>query len=59
MCFTRGPYGSTNADVYTASSDGSGVQVDISDTVRGAYNCAYSPDGTSIIYVEGVFTTAV
>ena len=39
------------------NSDGSGMQVDISDSALGAYNCAYSPDGTSIIFVEGTFTS--
>ena len=57
LCFTRGPFGSANADVYKVASDGSGPQTDISDSALGAYNCAWSPDGGQIAFVEGVFTS--
>jgi Ca2+-binding RTX toxin-like protein len=59
LCFTRGPFGSNAADVYTVNSDGSGAQVDVSDNAgmgsTGDYNCAWSPDGTRIAFVKGVF----
>jgi Tol biopolymer transport system component len=59
LCFTRGPFGSNDADVYTVNSDGSGAQVDVSDNAgmgsTGDYNCAWSPDGTRIAFVKGVF----
>jgi Tol biopolymer transport system component len=57
MCFTRGPFGSPNADVYTIEPvDLTGsTQTDLSDSSVGAYNCAYSPEGDKVAYVDGVF----
>ena len=57
LCFTRGAFGTAEADVYTVASNGSGPQVDVSDTTLGAYNCAWSPDGRYITYVRGVFAS--
>jgi Tol biopolymer transport system component len=59
LCYTRGPFGSANADIYirssaTGSSGTSGS--DLSDTAAGGFNCAWSPDGTRIAWVNGVFT---
>ena len=58
MCFTRGPFGSANADVYTIKPVDllAGTQTDLSDSSAGAYNCAYSPEGDKVAFVEGVFT---
>jgi Tol biopolymer transport system component len=58
MCFTRGPFGSTNADVFTIEPVEflSGTQTDLSDSSTGAYNCAYSPEGDRVAFVEGIFT---
>jgi Tol biopolymer transport system component len=59
LCYTRGPFGSTNADIYVRSSaPGSPATTgsDLSDTAVGGFNCAWSPDGTRIAWVNGVFT---
>jgi Tol biopolymer transport system component len=57
MCYTRGPVGS-NADIYvTTTTPGSGSGSDLSDTTVGGFNCAWSPDGTRIAWVDGTFTT--
>jgi Tol biopolymer transport system component len=62
MCFTRGAVGAfaTNdtADVYTVNADGTGALTNLSDNaVTGDYNCTWSPDGTKIAYVRGIFNT--
>jgi Tol biopolymer transport system component len=57
LCYTRGPFGSTDADVYVTNVNGSGTPFDLSDTTVGGYNCGWSPDGTKIAYVVGVFTS--
>jgi hypothetical protein len=58
MCFTRGPFGTTNADVFTIEPVEflNGTQTDLSDSSTGAYNCAYSPEGDRVAFVEGIFT---
>ena len=59
LCYTRGPFGSTNADVFVRSSaTGSAATTgtDLSDAAAGGYNCAWSPDGSRIAWVRGVFT---
>jgi Tol biopolymer transport system component len=58
MCFTRGPFGSATADVYTIEPVDflTGTQTDLSDSSTGAYNCAYSPEGDKVAFVEGIFT---
>jgi RTX calcium-binding nonapeptide repeat (4 copies)/WD40-like Beta Propeller Repeat len=56
LCYTSGPFGSANADVFTVAADGSGIPVDLSDSGIGGYNCAWSPDGEFIAWVNGVFT---
>jgi Tol biopolymer transport system component len=57
MCFTRGPFGSPNADVFTITPVAlGGTQTDLSDSTVGAYNCAWSPESDKIAFVEGVFT---
>jgi Tol biopolymer transport system component len=58
MCFTRGPFGSANADVNTIEPVDvlSGNPTDLSDSSTGAYNCAYSPEGDKVAFVEGIFT---
>jgi Tol biopolymer transport system component len=59
MCFTRGPFGSANADVFTIApvEFQAGTQTDLSDSSTGAYNCAYSPEGDKVAFVEGIFTS--
>jgi Tol biopolymer transport system component len=66
MCFTRGgPLGSPTADVYKLSPvTSSGTQTDISDNTSGSptaqhadYNCAWSPDGEFITFVQGTFSS--
>ncbi len=68
MCFTRGgPLGSPTADVYKLSPvQLGGTQTDISDNTAampGAanadYNCAFSPDGQFITFVEGTFSSGI
>jgi Tol biopolymer transport system component len=62
MCFTRGPAGAFNsatndtADVYTVAASGNGAQTNLSDSAIGDYNCAWSPDGTRVAYVTGIFS---
>jgi Tol biopolymer transport system component len=58
MCFTRGPFGSATADVYTIKPVDllNSTQTDLSDSSIGGYNCAYSPEGDKVAYVEGIFT---
>jgi Tol biopolymer transport system component len=59
LCYTRGPFGSSNADIYirSSASGSSGTSgTDLSDTANGGFNCAWSPDGTRIAWVDGVFT---
>jgi Tol biopolymer transport system component len=59
LCYTRGAFGTTNADVYIRSSaPGSPTTAgtDLSDTAAGGYNCAWSPDGARIAWVNGTFT---
>jgi dipeptidyl aminopeptidase/acylaminoacyl peptidase len=59
LCYTRGPFGSSNADIYIRSSASgtSGTSgTDLSDTGNGGFNCAWSPDGTRIAWVDGIFT---
>lgn len=58
MCFTRGPFGSATADVYKIEPVDflTGTQTDLSDSSTGAYNCAYSPEGDKVAFVEGTFT---
>ncbi len=57
MCFTRGPFGSATADVFTIKPIDltSGTQTDLSDSSTGGYNCAYSPEGDKVAFVEGIF----
>jgi Tol biopolymer transport system component len=59
MCFTRGPFGSTSADVYTIEpvEFQTGTQIDLSDSSTGAYNCEYSPEGDKVAFVEGIFAS--
>jgi dipeptidyl aminopeptidase/acylaminoacyl peptidase len=59
LCYTRGTFFNSAADVYirssaTGSSGTSGT--DLSDTNNGGYNCAWYPDGSRIAYVDGVTT---
>lgn len=59
LCYTRGSFGSANADIYVrSSSSGSSASSgsDLSDTAAGGFNCAWSPDGARIAWVEGIFT---
>jgi Ca2+-binding RTX toxin-like protein len=59
MCFTRGDLGDGNARVVVSLTNGGGQTVLPGNTAAGiaGYNCTWSPDGTKIAYVLGVFTT--
>ena len=68
MCFTRGgPLGSADTEVYKVSPvSGGGVQTNISDNdvamdmpQHADYNCAFSPDGEFITFVEGSFSNGI
>ena len=59
MCFTRGDLGDGNARVVVSLTNGGGQQIlpgNVSPAPAG-YNCTWSPDGTRIAYVQGVFTS--
>jgi hypothetical protein len=56
LCFTRGAFGSNDAEVFTANSNGTSPTAFSFDDGVGSYNCTWSPDGTLIAYVDGVFT---
>jgi Tol biopolymer transport system component len=58
LCFTRGNFGTNDADIYKVASSGLGPQIEISDeaVTVGDFNCAWSPNGKRIAYVTGVFT---
>ena len=55
ICYTRGAFGSTEADVWIRNLT-TGNEFDLSVSSIGAYNCAWSPNGQFVTYVEGVFT---
>ena len=58
ICYTKGAFGSANADVFVATLTppfGSEGATDISDTSAGAYNCEWSPQGNRVAYAEGTF----
>ncbi|MFN8623123.1 MAG: hypothetical protein U0869_20485 [Chloroflexota bacterium] len=55
LCYTRGPFGSSDADVWVMDL-GNPPGVDFSNTTLGAYNCVWSPDGKSIAYARGTFS---
>jgi Ca2+-binding RTX toxin-like protein len=60
LCYTRGAFGSANADIYVRSSASGSpgtAGTDLSDTDVGGFNCAWSNDGSRIAWVNGVFTT--
>jgi dipeptidyl aminopeptidase/acylaminoacyl peptidase len=59
MCFTRGDLGDGNARVVVSLTNGGGQQVLPGNTAAATagYNCTWSPDGTKIAYVLGVFAT--
>jgi Bacterial Ig domain/WD40-like Beta Propeller Repeat len=61
ICYSRGGMGdsgATGVDLYTADANGtnSNVLPFQASTTRGEFNCAWSPDGTQIVHVRGVFT---
>ncbi|HSI81349.1 MAG TPA: hypothetical protein VK919_11945 [Solirubrobacterales bacterium] len=61
MCYTRGPFGSDAADVYKVDATGfnaPGIDVSANSGMgsTGDYNCAWSPDGTKIIFAKGIFS---
>ena len=60
LCFTRGDFGSASADIVVAKVNGDGDPVEISAEDSGTpvadYNCAWSPDGTTIAYTNGAFS---
>ena len=57
MCFTRGTqFGSADAQVVRALANGGG-QTNLTGAEAGSYNCTYSPDGTKIAFVQGLFAS--
>lgn len=61
LCFTFGDLGSDTADVRVANIDGSGDAFEFNPADSGTpladYNCAWSPDGKTIGYTHGKFST--
>ena len=61
FCYTRGPFGSDAADVYKVDTTGfnaPGIDISANSGMgsTGDYNCTWSPDGTKIAFVKGVFS---
>ena len=58
MCYTRGTQqGSADSRVIVALANGGG-SVELPGTSGvSSYNCTWSPDGTKIAYVQGVFAS--
>lgn len=60
LCFTRGPLGSAAADVMTINIDGSGDPIEVSAnddaTPIADYDCAWSPDGKTLVWTRGAFS---
>lgn len=60
ICFTHGDFGAAAADIVVARVDGAGDPVEISATDDmtpvADYNCAWSPDGQTVAYVNGAFS---
>jgi dipeptidyl aminopeptidase/acylaminoacyl peptidase len=57
MCFTRGDLGDANARVVVSLTNGGGQMILPGNNAAAiaGYNCTWSPDGTKIAYVQGVF----
>lgn len=58
LCYTRGPFGSADAEIFVRSSAAGSpatAGTDLSDTALGGYNCAWSNDGAQIAWVEKPF----
>ena len=55
LCFLRGQQNNT-ADIWTVNVSGSGAAAFASNAGIGELNCVWSPDGTRILYTEGIFT---
>jgi hypothetical protein len=61
LCYSRGRMadaGADGVDVYTADADGlnANIQGFATSTTKGEFNCVWSPDGTKIVHVRGVFS---
>ena len=61
LCYSLGGMsdsGMSGVDVYTADADGLDSNVDgfATSTTQGEFNCVWSPDGSKILFVRGVFT---
>jgi hypothetical protein len=56
LCFTRGPFGSNDAEIFTASANGSGAAAFSFDDNVGSYNCTWAPENNLVAYVDGVFS---
>ena len=59
LCYTRQstPQNSATANIVVAGLPGlDGAQTHSTDNVKGDINCAFSPDGTRIVYTNGVFS---
>jgi Tol biopolymer transport system component len=56
MCYTRGAYGTADADIWVANLLGPQNPFNLSDSNIGAFNCTWSPDARFVAYVNGVFT---
>ncbi len=53
LCFLRGPMNNT-ATIQLVSVNG-GLVTPFSTTTGGSINCVWSPDGSEILYTQGVF----
>ena len=61
LCYTRGPFGSDAADIFkipAAPTFDPGVDISANSGMgsTGDYNCTWSPDGTKIAFVKGIFS---
>lgn len=55
LCFLRGGQDDT-ADIWTVNVSGSGAAAFAENAGIGELNCVWSPDGTRILYTEGIFS---
>ena len=54
LCFLRGQQDNT-ADIWTVNVSGSAPAAFAANVGIGELNCVWSPDGTRILYTEGIF----
>lgn len=55
LCFLRGQQNDT-ADIWTVNVNGNGAAEFAATGGTGELNCVWAPDGTRILYTEGIFS---